>query len=229
LLPAWLKHCHWLTRCGGPAAICSSSLAMGGDRTKDFFAPQSIRYNRMRKIIAALNMTLDGNFDHTAGIPDAEIHQHYTDLLGQGDAILYGRTTYQLMEFWRTILENPAEEKSMNDFALAIDRIPKIVFSRTLRDVGWASAHLAQRTLSDEVMALKQQAGRDIFVGSHSLIIQLLNLNLIDELQLCIFPLVEGKGLPFFEGIHDRIFFQLAQTKVFQAGSIILYYQPQRE
>jgi len=75
----------------------------------------------MRKLIAAINTTLDGICDHTAGLPDEEIHQHYTELLGQGGAILYGRTTYQLMEFWRTLLENPSEEKSMNDFATAID------------------------------------------------------------------------------------------------------------
>ena len=86
----------------------------------------------MRKVIAALNMTLDGICDHTAGIPDEEINQHYTELLNQGDAILYGRTTFQLMEFWQTIIENPSEEKSMNEFAIAIDNIPKIIFSNTL-------------------------------------------------------------------------------------------------
>ena len=41
----------------------------------------------MRKVIAAINITLDGFCDHTAGIPDEEIHQHYTDLLNEGDAI----------------------------------------------------------------------------------------------------------------------------------------------
>ena len=56
----------------------------------------------MRKVIAAINMTLDGFCDHTAIIPDEEIHQHYTELLSKGDAILYGRITYQLMEYWRT-------------------------------------------------------------------------------------------------------------------------------
>ena len=89
----------------------------------------------MRKLIAAINMTLDGFCDHTAGIPDEEIHQHYTELLGQADLILYGRTTYQLMEFWRTLVENPSGEKSMDDFASAIDKVPKIVFSRTLKNV----------------------------------------------------------------------------------------------
>ena len=140
----------------------------------------------MRKLIAAINMTLDGVFDHTAGLPDEEVHQHYTELLGQGDAILYGRTTYQLMEFWRTILENPSEEKSMNDFAKAIDSIPKIVFSHTLNNVEWKSAALANRDLKEIVLELKQQTGKDVFVRSRSLIIQLLKLKMIDELQLCI-------------------------------------------
>ena len=182
----------------------------------------------MRKVIAALNMTLDGICDHTAGIPDKDIHKHYTELLGHGDAILYGRTTYQLMEFWRTLLENPSEEKSMNDFAMAIDKIPKIVFSSTIKNVEWKSATIAKRDLKDEVLELKKQSGKDIFVGSRSLIIQLLKLDLIDEFQLCIYPIVEGKGLPLFENINNRIIFKLVKNKTFNSGAIILYYQPKK-
>ena len=183
----------------------------------------------MRKIIAAINMTIDGICDHTAGIPDEEIHQHYTELLGQGGAILYGRITYELMEFWPTLLENPSEEKSMNDFATAIDRIPKIVFSRTIKNVEWQSATLAKRALKDEVLTLQQQPGKDILVGSRSLIIQLIKLGLIDELQLCIHPMVEGGGMALFENINDRIIFKLIKTKTFNNGAIILYYQPRKE
>jgi len=182
----------------------------------------------MRKLIAALNMTLDGFCDHTAGIPDEEIYQHYTELLGQGDAILYGRTTYQLMEFWRTLLENPSEEKSMNDFATAIDKIPKIVFSRTIKNVEWESATIAKRDLKDEVLELKQQSGKDIFVGSRSLIIQLIKLDLIDEFQLCIYPVVAGSGLPLFETINDRVIFKLVKNKTFN-GAVLLYYQPKNK
>jgi dihydrofolate reductase len=180
----------------------------------------------MRKLIAAFNMTLDGFCDHTAGLPDEEIHQHYTELLGQGDAILYGRTTYQLMEFWRTLLENPSEEKSMNDFAAAIDKIPKIVFSRTIKNVEWESATIAKRDLKDEVLELRQQSGKDIFVGSRSLIIQLIKLDLIDEFQLCIYPVVAGSGLPLFEDIDHRTIFKLINTKIFSGGAVILYYEP---
>ncbi len=183
----------------------------------------------MRKVIAAINMTLDGFCDHTAGIPDEEIHQHYTELLGQGDVILYGRTTYQLMEFWRTLLENPSEEKSMNDFALAIDKIPKIVFSHTLNNVEWKSATVAKRDLNEEVLELRQQPGKDILVGSRSLIIQLMKLNMIDEFQLCIYPVVEGNGLPLFENIYDRTIFKLVKSKTFNGGAVILYYEPRNE
>ncbi|MCT4034469.1 MULTISPECIES: dihydrofolate reductase family protein [Elizabethkingia] len=180
----------------------------------------------MRKVIAAFNTTIDENCDHTAGIADEEIHQHYTDLLGNGGVILYGRTTYQLMEFWRTFLEKPSEEKSMNDFAMAIDKIQKIVFSHTLKNVDWKSAKLANRNLEEEVLELKQQSGKDIFIGSRSLIIQLMNLNLIDELQLCIQPVIAGKGLSLFEEINDRTIFKLKKTKNFTNGAILLYYEP---
>jgi len=171
-------------------------------------------------------MTLDGFCDHTAGIPDEEIHQHYTELLGQGGAILYGRTTYQLMEFWRTLLENPSGKKSMDDFAVAINKIPKIVFSRTLEHVEWESATVAKRDLEEEVLKLKQQAGKDIFVGSPSLIIQLMKLDLIDEYQFCIHPVVAGGGLPLFENINDRTILKLIKTKSFSGGAVTLYYEP---
>ena len=105
----------------------------------------------MRKVIAAINTTLDGICDHTAGLPDAEIHRHYQELLNEGEVILYGRITYQLMEFWQTVLEHPSEEKSMNDFALAIDKIQKIVFSNTLMNVTWNSAKLAEKDLEKTI------------------------------------------------------------------------------
>lgn len=60
----------------------------------------------MRKLIAGINMTLDGFCDHTAGIPDEEIHQHYAELLDKSGLVLYGRITYQLMQFWQTLLKN---------------------------------------------------------------------------------------------------------------------------
>jgi len=106
---------------------------------------------RMRKLVAAFNMTLYGICDHTADLPDEEIHKHYTELLAQSDAILYGRITYQLIEFWRIFLKSPSEKQSMNDFATAIDKIPKIVFSHTMKEVTWESARLSHQTIVEEV------------------------------------------------------------------------------
>ncbi len=180
----------------------------------------------MRKVIAAINMTMDGNFDHTAGIPDEETHQHYKELLDQGGVILYGRTTYQLMKFWQTLLENPSGEKSMDDFAVAINKIPKIVFSRTLKNAEWNSARVANQSLEKEVLNLKQQAGKDILVGSRSLIIQLMELNLIDEFQLCVHPVITGSGLQLFENLNKRKIFKLTKTKTFSGSAVILYYEP---
>jgi dihydrofolate reductase len=183
----------------------------------------------MRKVIAAINMTIDGICDHTAGIPDEDLHQHYTALLNNSGVIIYGRTTYQLMKFWQTLLKNPSGQKSMDDFALAIDKIPKIVFSQTLKNSDWDSAKLATTEIEKAVLALKHQSGKDILVGSRSLIIQLLNLHLIDEFQICIHPIIEKKGLPLFDKINDRIVFKLLNTKTFGSGAIVLYYAPARQ
>lgn len=181
----------------------------------------------MRKVIAAINMTLDGNCDHTAGIADDEIHQHYTELLRSSGTLLYGRITYQLMEsYWPTIVKNPTDNKSGDEFAVAIDRIPKIVFSNTLKSVEWESAKLAKGEIKEEVLALRQQPGKDILVGSRSLIITLMNLNLIDEFQLCVQPIIAGKGLSLFENINHRINLKLIKTKNFCSGSIMFYYEP---
>ena len=178
----------------------------------------------MRKVVAAFNMTLDGNCDHTAGLPDEEVHQHYTDLLDRSDVILYGRTTYQLMEYWRTFLEKASGERTMDAFAAAIDRIPKIVFSRSLKEVDWKSASQAELELKETVERLRQQPGRDILIGSRSLIQQLMKLRLIDELQLCIHPVVAGKGMSLFEDM-DRTVLRLVNAKRFDGGAIVLYYK----
>ncbi len=180
----------------------------------------------MRKVRAAINMTLDGYCDHTSVTPDEEIHQHFADVLDGAGVILYGRITYQLMLFWKSLIDHPSGEKSMDDFAIAIDRIPKIVFSRTMRDSGWGSATLATKPLEEFVMELKQQPGGDILVGCRSLIIQLLKAKLIDELQICVHPVIAGGGLPLFEDITVRKEFCLIKSKIFSSGAVALYYQP---
>ncbi|MCB0728705.1 MAG: dihydrofolate reductase family protein [Ignavibacteriae bacterium] len=180
----------------------------------------------MRKLIAAINMTLDGYCDHTSGIADEELHDHYTELIKNADSILYGRITFQLMKYWQTVLDNPTGNKSMDDFAKAIDSIPKIVFSNTLNNLDWKTAKLEKRDLKEVVTELKQQAGKDFFAGSPGLIASLTQLDLIDEYQLCVHPIIAGKGLILFKNINDRIDLKLLKTKTFGSGAVILYYEP---
>src|SRR5687767_1438441 len=97
----------------------------------------------MRRVIAGINMTIDGFCDHTAGIADDEIHQHYSEVLRNADTIIWGRITYQLMEgFWPSVVNEPTGDKAIDDFAVLIDDIPKIVYSRTLKHVHWKNTTL---------------------------------------------------------------------------------------
>lgn len=179
----------------------------------------------MRKIIAGLNVTLDGYCDHTSVVADEDLHHHYAELLKEADTILYGRVTYQLMEYWRDVVKNPTGEKDTDEFARVMDHIHKVVFSHTLQNVDWHSATLAHQTLQQKVVALKQQTGGDILVGSRSLINQLLQLGLLDELQLCVHPVRAGKGLLLFDEAEASVQFTLNKTKVLGSGAVVLYYE----
>lgn len=183
----------------------------------------------MRKLIAGMNITLDGFCDHTAGVADEELHQHYADLLVGSDTVLYGRTTYQLMEYWRTVVTNPTGNKATDEFAIKMNNISKLVFSRTLKTLDWKSARLASRDLEEEVLELKQKSGSDILVGSPSLIAALTQLRLFDEYQICIHPVILGSGLILFKNITDKITLRLLKTKCLSSGAIVLYYEPSKQ
>lgn len=179
----------------------------------------------MRKVIAAINMTIDGFCDHTYGIGDDELHTHYSELIANAGALLYGRKTYQLMEYWKSVAEAPVENQSEYDFALTIARIPKVVFSHTLKSTDWKNVRVAERSPEEEVNALKKEEGKDIYIGSPGLIASLTEAGLIDEYQLCIHPVIAGKGLPLFKNISNLIELQLRGTKTFGSGATILYYK----
>ena len=184
----------------------------------------------MRKVIASINVTFDGFCDHTAGIANPELHDFYTDMLRNADTILYGRITYKLMEdFWPGIVKKNTGEKHMDDFANAIEDISKVLFSRTVKSVSWNNSRLATQPLNDEVIALKEQPGKDILVGSPSLIAELTALNLIDEWRLCVHPVIVGKGLRLFKDLPDRIVFKLLKTHTFEtSGHVVFFYARNR-
>lgn len=184
----------------------------------------------MRKLIAAINMTLDGFCNHTAMISDEEIHEHYNELLSKADTLIYGRITFQLMEsYWPSVVKNPTGNKSTDEFAVLIDNISKIVFSRTLKNVDWKNTELKKEVIKEEILELKQKAGKNILVGSPSLIVALAQLDLIDEYQLGVQPTVLGSGLPLFKNVNDRIDLKLVKTKSFDCGAIALYYEPTKK
>jgi len=177
-------------------------------------------------------MTLDGFCDHTAMIADEEIHQHYNELLSNAGTLLYGRITYQLMEsYWPTVVKNPTGIKPTDEFAVLIDNISKIVFSRTLKNVDWKNTKLKKEVIKEEVLELKQSrnGSKNILVGSPGLIVALTQLDLIDEYQLSVQPTVLGSGLPLFKNISDRIDLKLLKTKTLGCGAVTLYYEPTKK
>ena len=182
----------------------------------------------MRKLIAAMNMSLDGFCDHDRMTADDEIHHHYTDLLRAADTAIYGRKTYELMTYWKTVLENPTGNKANDDFASAMDEIHKIVYSRTLDKTDWKTAELKRELIKDEIVELKQQPGKNILVGSPSMIVQLGNLGLVDEYQISVHPTVVGSGLSLFKNVSHRIDLKLLRTKAFACGAVTHYYEATR-
>jgi len=181
----------------------------------------------MRKLIAGLNMTLDGYCNHEAMIADDEIHEHYNEVLRNADTLMYGRTTFQLMEsYWPSLVKDPTGNKPMDEFAVLIDNISKIVYSRTLKNVSWKNSILKKEVVKEEILELKRQAGKNILVGSPSLIVALTQLGLVDELQLGVQPTVLGSGLPLFKNIRDRVDLKLLKSETFGSGAIFLYYEP---
>ena len=172
-----------------------------------------------------MNMTLDGFCDHTAMGADDEIHEHYAELVRNAGMLLYGRITYQLMEYWKTVVENPTGNRAMDDFAEAIDNTKKMVYSRT-QNVDWKDTELRREIDKEEILGLKQQEGNDIFVGSPSLIVAFTKLGLVDEYQLGIHPVIVGSGLPLFKNITDRIDLRLLNTNTFACGAVFHYYEP---
>jgi dihydrofolate reductase len=187
----------------------------------------------MRKIIAAINMTLDGFCDHTAMIADDEIHQHYNELLSNADTLLFGRITYQLMEsYWPSVVKNPTGNKPMDEFAVLIDNISKIVFSRTLKNVEWKNTQLKKEFFKEEIIELKHSRNsesKNILVGSPGLIVAFTQLGLIDEYQLGVQPIILGSGLPLFKNVKDRVDLKLLRTKTFGCGAVTLCYEPAKK
>ncbi len=185
----------------------------------------------MRKLVLAINVSLDGFADHTVAVaPDDEHHEFFSGLLDNTGIALFGRVTYELMAHaWPKISNDPSTTKSVREFAVKFNAIPKMVFSRTLGSADWNNTTLIRDDIVEAVRKLKQQDGKDLSIGGISVIRQLMKAGLIDEYWLVVHPVVVGKGRRLFEGLTDRINLTLVETRTFKSGMVALHYEKERE
>ena len=185
----------------------------------------------MRKLIFAINTTLDGCVDHTKQFVDEEASlEYFTPLLREADMQIFGRKTYQLMvPYWPEVLKDPSATKADTEFARAFDSIRKVVFSRSLDGVGDRNTRIVRTNLRDEMLKLKQEPGKNILVGGVDIPSQLIELGLVDEYRFVVGPIVAGAGRRLLEGVNlpEKLQLKLVESKVFKSGCVALHYSKQ--
>lgn len=193
-----------------------------------FVAADKLKKARtMRKLVFAINLTLDGCCDHTKGMGDDDLHNFFTQVLLDADTFVYGRKTYELMvPFWPSIARaNSGPTKAMNDFAHAFTSVRKIVvFSRSLSGVEDGNTVVANGDLRDEILKLKQEEGKNILTGGVDLPSQLIQLGLVDEYLFVLQPVLAGEGRRFLEDCTLRENLDFIESKVIKSGSVALRY-----
>jgi dihydrofolate reductase len=179
----------------------------------------------MRNVVFAINITVDGCCGHESGVADDELHEYYTEFLRNSDIEIFGRNTYHLMyPYWHDVAMNQSESEATNEFARAFEKIPKIVFSTTLKSVEWNNTTLLRSNLQEEIVKLKQLPGRDISVGGLNIAAQLAQSGLIDEYHFLIQPIIAGKGPRLFESGKNHTL-ELIGSKTFRSGVVELHYK----
>src|SRR5712671_2634442 len=187
---------------------------------------------QMRKLIYAINLTLDGCCDHTKFNPpdDDEVLEHYTHLLRDFDLLVYGRKTYQLMvPYWPDIAKSQSETKADIEFAQTFVSRKKIVFSRSLASAEDENTRIVRTNLRDEILKLKQEQGKNILVGGVDVPSQLMELGLIDEYRFVVMPTIVGEGRRLMEDVSlpEKLQLKLIESKPFKSGCVALRYLKQ--
>ena len=182
----------------------------------------------MRKLIFSINTTIDGCVDHTLGTPDDEIMAYFTRLMHEADTLVYGRKIYELMvPYWPDVAKTREGSQPDVEFAEAFDAVENIVvFSRTLTIPEGQKGTIAHGSLSEEILKLKQQPGKNIFTGGVDLARQMAELGLIDEFHFVVQPTIAGTGVRMFDGIHlsQILRLKLVESVVFKSGMVALRY-----
>jgi dihydrofolate reductase len=184
----------------------------------------------MRKIYWFEMLSLDGYHEgdkdelswHNV---DAEFHDFAVQQLRQTDTLLFGRKTYEMMaEFWPSDAARQVDPKT----AEAMNRLPKVVVSRTLTTADWAPATIISAEVPAALARLKERPGQDIaLLGSSVLATSLLGSGVIDELRLMLNPVVLGRGHAILAGV-DAAKLALTGVREFRAGNVLLTYEPSR-
>jgi len=184
----------------------------------------------MRKLIFAINITLDGCCDHTKQIADDETHEYFTHLMREVDLQVFGRKTYELMvPFWPEVAKNQSMSKAENEFARAFDSTDKVVFSRTLESAEGHNTRIVRTDLRDEIVRLKQEQGKSMVVGGVSIPSQLIELGLVDEYRFVISPILAGEGRRLLDGVSlpEKLQLKFVESKTFKSGCVALRYLKQ--
>jgi dihydrofolate reductase len=184
----------------------------------------------MRRVIYGMMVSLDG-FVETPNreidwiVIDEELHKYVNDQESAVDTYLYGRRMYQLMaDFWPTADEDPSAPEYIVEYARIWKKVPKVVFSNTLEQVGW-NARLVRDDVAGEIAKLKAQPGKDLEVAGAELASTVMRLGLIDEYWLYVQPVLLGAGRRMFPELEGRINLQLVETRTFASGVVLLRYR----
>jgi len=184
----------------------------------------------MKRLMFAINTTLDGCVDHTKQIADEETHEYFTQLMGHVDLLVFGRKTYELMiPFWPEVAKKQNMTKASNEFARTFDSINKIVFSQSLDTAEDRNTRIVRTNLHGEILKLKQEQGKNILVGGVDIPSQLIELGLVDEYRFVVGPIVAGEGRRLLEGVSlpERLQLKLVESKFFKSGCAALRYLKQ--
>ncbi|MBO0908942.1 dihydrofolate reductase family protein [Arthrobacter sunyaminii] len=176
----------------------------------------------------SINVTLDGCIDHQEGIVDDETHTHYTRLLNDSGAMLWGRTTYEMMEsYWPPVARGEAAAPAaVRDWARTLEAKPKYVVSSTRSDFPWNNSHRIEGDLRTAVQDLKDRTPEGVLLGSGRLAAGLDRLDLIDEYRFLVHPMITGHGPTLYEGLLDSTRrLELISAEPMSNGAVSMHYR----
>lgn len=185
----------------------------------------------MRKIILFEQVSLDGFVAGANGAmdwirSDDDLSAYVQTIQEHTDAALYGRVTFDdFNAFWPTVLDDPASPEDNKKFARWYTAATKYVVSRTLQSSDADKRVVIGDSVAEQIEAIKQQPGKDIWMmGSPTIAQLLMRHNLIDEFWLNVSPVVLGSGLPLFADADDTLRLNLIAARSFPCGVIALRY-----